>query len=83
MDLARAGLTIRLSMSLAHKQTRGNYAQGRMGQNPCGRGYVFFGYNKSKIVARRLEHFYTAVIVIEPLQLHFGLVPKLTSSATG
>jgi hypothetical protein len=47
MGFARAGLTIRLSMSLAHKQTKG---QLRSGLHSCGRGYVFFDYNMSMFV---------------------------------
>ena len=33
----------------------------------------FFGYNNSKIVTSgRLEHFYLAIVVVEPLQLDLG-----------
>jgi len=70
----RAGLTVRLSRSLAHKQTNGQLRSGRVGQLPCADwGYAFFGYILSKIITGgRLEHFYLAIVVMEPFQLDLG-----------
>ena len=46
--------------------------------NPLLGTKTFFGYNKFKDrYARELEHFYLAVIVMEPFQLHPGAGSKI------
>ena len=69
----RAGLAIRLSRSLAHKQTNGQLRSGRVGHNHADWGYAFFWLQYIKdLYGGRLEHFYLTIVVVEPLQLDLG-----------
>ena len=67
-----------LSRSLAHKQTNGQLRSGRVGNNHADWGYAFFWLQYIKdLYGGRLEHFYLAIVVVEPLKLDLGAGAKI------